>query len=153
MSYRNIIFDHDGTLVNTSGYPKHVFSYIEDILEEFKHLNLYVWTARNRQSTVDHLESFGINKYFKSIYTSSDGPSKPAGLDELVDAKFADQTIIIGDSAADMIGAKSFGGFAIGATWNSPSDEYTRFLLDAGADVVIDSTLKLKEFLKDKVKE
>jgi phosphoglycolate phosphatase-like HAD superfamily hydrolase len=127
----HIIFDHDGTLVEVSAKSMKVFSKMRDLLILLKkfHLELHVWTAREKKSTLISLKENDIAEYFTGIYTSDDGLVKPhpMGLAQLtvgIDKKLIMHT---GDSLSDYSGATSFGIDFVYAGWNNQSHcEYFR---------------------------
>lgn len=133
-----VIFDCDGTLIET-GSPKYkLFPGIKELVVELAkdHL-LYVWTARGRSSTISILQDLGIYGYFDDLSTSDDTLPKPhiAGLFDLVGNSDKKALYVIGDSSVDMIGAKNFGATAIGATWNKGAS--SKVLKEAGADFIV----------------
>jgi phosphoglycolate phosphatase-like HAD superfamily hydrolase len=118
-----IIFDHDGTLVNTETRDFKVFTGIKELLVDCKALGfeLSVWTARSHKSTVESLKSFDIAQYFNEIYGHDDGLSKPhpMGLAQITAMFKKSQLLHIGDSLGDVEGAQAFGIEVIAACWNS----------------------------------
>lgn len=123
----HVVFDHDGTLVNTSVYPKSLFEGIKELLLELKQqkIKLFVWTARDRRSTLEILKTLDILHLFEDISTASDGNVKPNidGIKEMMPDTSADNVVIIGDSYTDILGAKNFGCQSVGVTWQDPSSE------------------------------
>ncbi len=135
---KHVIFDCDGTLVDTSGSKYKLFPGILELLEA--HANdcaLYVWTARDRNSTLRILKELGIASFFDGISTPDDAPPKPnmKGLSDLVGNSPRHTVCVIGDSGNDMLGAKSFGVLALGATWNP--EARAQLLTEAGADFIV----------------
>jgi phosphoglycolate phosphatase-like HAD superfamily hydrolase len=135
---KHVIFDCDGTLIDTN-LPKYkLFPGIKELLQELsKDCLLYVWTARGRSSTLRILEELGIHQYFDSFSTVDDNFAKPhiAGLVDLVGRTPKEAICVIGDSSNDMIGAKNFGVLAIGAVWNPGAS--SSFLEESGADFIV----------------
>lgn len=135
---KHVIFDCDGTLVDTSGPKYKLFPGIKELLEKHREVCLYyVWTARGRSSTLRILGELGIAGYFDSISTPDDHFPKPhiEGLLKLVGRTKKASICVIGDSGNDILGAKNFGVTAIGATWNkdvNPPD-----LTAIGADFLV----------------
>jgi len=119
---KHIIFDCDGTLINTTKRPFELFPGIRELIQ---HLSptcmLYVWTARDRVSTQRILEENGILNKFEALYTVTDGPAKPhtEGLKRLVGKAAKNSICVIGDSVTDIVGGKGFNVLTLGATWNS----------------------------------
>lgn len=135
---KHIIFDCDGTLIDTSGPKFQLFPGISELVQELApHCLLYVWTARGRSSTLRILEELGIYSYFDSFSTVDDSIPKPhiAGLVDLVGKASKESICIIGDSSNDMLGAKNFGVLAIGAMWNK--DSRFEYLKESGADFLV----------------
>jgi phosphoglycolate phosphatase len=135
---KHVIFDCDGTLVDTSGPKYKLFPGIKELLlEHAEECIFYVWTARERMSTLKILKELGIISHFESISTASDHMPKPhiAGLVGLVGDTPKDSVCVIGDSSNDILGAKSFGVMAIGATWNK--EVRPHFLTGVGADFIV----------------
>lgn len=135
---KHVIFDCDGTLIDTSGPKYKLFPGIKELLEKHKEECIfYVWTARGRSSTLRILEELGLYSYFDSFFTVDDGLSKPhvMGLVTLVGKTAKDSICVIGDSTSDILGAKNFGVLAIGATWNK--DVKPEHLQVSGADFIV----------------
>jgi phosphoglycolate phosphatase len=135
---KHVIFDCDGTLVDTSGPKYKLFPGIKELLED--HLDdcfFYVWTARNRASTIRILGELGVAGYFESFATPDDCIPKPhvQGLLNLVGNSAKHSICVIGDSSQDILGAKNFGVLAIGAMWNKEAK--AEFLSEAGADFIV----------------
>lgn len=89
-------------------------------LVDSKLYNLYVWTARDRESTLAILRGQGIIGHFKDIRCADDTRQKPhpAGIIELVGEDAGDKTLVIGDSSADFFGADAIGADFILAAWD-----------------------------------
>lgn len=135
---KHVIFDCDGTLVDTSGPKYKLFPGIKELLlEHSKDCLFYVWTARGRQSTLRILGELGIAAYFDSFSTPDDAIPKPhiAGLFNLVGNAPKHSVCVIGDSSNDILGAKNFGVLAIGASWNN--EVKPEILTDVGADFIV----------------
>lgn len=135
---KHIVFDCDGTLVDTSSFRYRLFPGIKELLTDLARENLlYVWTARDRHSTLRILEELGVHHLFENFATISDAPPKPhiGGLASLLGTTTKSSICVIGDSSNDMLGAKSFGVMAIGATWNAATS--SDYLKDTGADFIV----------------
>lgn len=123
-----IIFDHDGTLINTQTASFASFKGVRELLEKLvkNDFELAVWTLRPRASTIDSLNKNGIASYFNELYCSGDGPGKPHvfGLESIQQKSLSsfskDKIIHIGDSIGDIVGAHQFGISVIAALWNDP---------------------------------
>ncbi|MBC7712601.1 MAG: HAD family hydrolase [Rhizobacter sp.] len=118
-----IIFDHDGTLVNTNEPDFKLFPGIKELLVDLNNLGLEmsVWTARGHRSTVESLKTLQIANFFWEIYGHDDGIAKPhpSGLAKISEGFAKEKIIHIGDSLGDLEGAAAFGIEAIAACWNS----------------------------------
>lgn len=124
-----IIFDHDGTLVNTETSEFHIFSGIKELLADLSEagFTLAVWTARSHRSTAESLKRFSIAEYFEEIYGGDDGMAKPhpMGLLKMTDGFLKPNILHIGDSVGDLDGARDFGIEVIAACWNSANQVET----------------------------
>ncbi len=120
----HIIFDHDGTLVNTDATPFILFKGMHELLQDLKAkgFELYIWTARPRRSTLESIKRLDISQFFTEIYCFDDGIPKPhpMGLMSLTDGFEKEKILHIGDSLTDFEGAKAYGIDVIAACWNSP---------------------------------
>lgn len=135
---KHVVFDCDGTLVDTSTTKYKLFPGIKELLVELSpHCLLYVWTARGRSSTLRILEELGVYSYFNGFSTVDDAFPKPhvGGLLELVGPAPKHSVCVIGDSSNDVIGAKNFGVMCIGAAWNGSVPP--QYLKDMGADFLV----------------
>jgi phosphoglycolate phosphatase len=85
---------------------------------------LYVWTGRDRTTTLEILKALGIMPYFWDVRTATDGIPKPhpMGMEELVGDQDKQKIVMIGDSGADLNGANNFGCHFIGARWCQQAD-------------------------------
>lgn len=134
---KHIVFDCDGTLVDTSQFKYSLFPGIKDLLISLSvDSTLYVWTARDRLSTLRILKEFGIDQLFEGISTIDDAPAKPhvSGIIELVGDAPKNSICVIGDTSNDILGAKNFGVKSIGAVWNMSS--YGDIMKEMGADFI-----------------
>lgn len=135
---KHIVFDCDGTLVDTRGPRYMLFPGIKELIMELApHHQLYVWTARDRLSTLRILDENGIGHYFEAFATITDCPPKPhvGGLQTLLGKTSKSSICVIGDSGNDMLGAKNFGVTGIGATWNGETN--SEYLKASGADFIV----------------
>jgi phosphoglycolate phosphatase-like HAD superfamily hydrolase len=149
---KHVIFDCDGTLIDTN-LPKYkLFPGIKELIQELsKDCLLYVWTARGRSSTLRILEELGVHQYFDSFSTIDDTIPKPhiAGLVDLVGRTPKEAICVIGDSSNDMIGAKNFGVLALGAIWNNGAS--SQVLKDAGADFIVNHPSECSKLILEKL--
>ncbi len=120
-----VIFDHDGTLVNTELREYVLFPGIKELIIHLKEngFKLSVWTARSKESTKQSLLRLEIHEYFDEIYGHDSGFPKPhpMGLENLSLGYEKSKVIHIGDSLADLEGALNFGIDVIAACWNNPN--------------------------------
>ena len=80
---------------------------------------LYVWTARDRMSTLAILKSLDVAKFFYDFRCLDDTIPKPhpKGLEEMLGEADKSKVIMIGDSITDLQGAKEFGCKSVAALW------------------------------------
>lgn len=120
----HIVFDHDGTLVDTNSFPFSLFSGMKELLLDLKakHFELFIWTARPRRSTLESLKRLDIAHFFTEIYCFDDGLPKPhpMGLAELTAGVPKQHILHIGDSFSDFDGAHAYGIEVVAACWNNP---------------------------------
>lgn len=121
-----VVFDHDGTLVDTRGENPVVFSEIPELLEELSRLNvdLYMWSLRPRASLVRITKEVGIYHYFRDARGSDDGnypKPHPEGLNELLLGYDLEKVCHVGDGSGDFAGARAQKIPFIAACWNDPS--------------------------------
>lgn len=145
----HIVFDCDGTLLDTSNFRYSLFDGIKELLEELsKDCTLYVWTARDRSSLKRYLEEFGISSYFSATCTLEDAPAKPhiAGLVQLLGETPKESVCVVGDTMNDILGAKHFGAKSIAAAWNK--EVKSAFLADIGADFIVNDPLECSKIIR-----
>lgn len=151
---KHVVFDCDGTLVNTSSYRYLLFPGIKELLADLSaDCALYVWTARDRLSTERILKEFGVLHYFDSISTPDDALPKPhiEGIKSLVGDYSKSSICMIGDSSADIIGAKNFGVVGIGATWGGHVSAEN--LMSVGADFIVSDPVDCSKLIRLNLKE
>jgi phosphoglycolate phosphatase len=151
---KHIIFDCDGTLMDTSQHRYVLFAGIKELLLDLsKDCQLYIWTARDRISTLRYLKEFDIFQYFTDISTPDDALPKPheEGINALVGSYSKNSVCMIGDSSADIIGAKNFGVMSIGAAWASHVMEEN--LLSVGADFIVSDPAECSKLIRLNLKE
>lgn len=133
----------------------HKYSLFEEIMPLLEACHqedwsLYVWTGRDRGSTLEILKALGIMPFFWDLRTASDGIPKPhpMGMEELVGQWEKEKIVLIGDSQADLQGAKNFGCHFLGATWCDHSDKRN---LQNGhwAQTPLECLEKLKSIIKE----
>ena len=149
-----IVFDHDGTLVDTSKLPTSLYPGIKDLLLFLrkKEVKLYVWTARSRSSTADILEKHGVLSFFDDICGSDSAPGKPspAGINFLLPGVKPENVVVIGDSLGDIIGGSKFGAHCIGAMWGHGDASAESTYAEYGAKISFIEISKLKKYI-DKI--
>ena len=102
---------------------RHQFRLFPEIKELIKDLSkdyqLYVWTARDRKSTLHILKDLGVASFFLEFRCVDDCAPKPLteGLEQMVGDIDKSKIIVIGDSPTDIRGAKNFGVKSIAACW------------------------------------
>jgi phosphoglycolate phosphatase len=98
-----------------------LFDGIKDLVHDLSESGycLYVWTLRDRRSTLEILKQLGIIGHFFDFRCMDDTTPKPhpQGLEELVGGFAKDNIVVIGDTAADIEGANNFGCKSIAALW------------------------------------
>lgn len=145
---KHIVFDCDGTLIDTSQFRYSLFPGIKDLLIQLSPNNsLYVWTARDRNSTLRILQELGVMHFFVGFCTSDDAYPKPhiGGIGQMLGEINKAHVCVIGDSVNDVVGAKNFGVKSIGAAWNKNSN--LDFLNDSGADFIAHGPLECLSWL------
>jgi phosphoglycolate phosphatase len=122
------------------------------ILECLKHFNeagytQYVWTGRERASTEAIIKALDIGHFFKEISCRDDCEPKPsvAGLEEMLYHADPSDIVVIGDTYADMLGAKDFQAHAVGCIWCENARE--DILIEYGADVVLKEPIEMIEYI------
>ena len=148
MSLNHVVFDCDGTLVDTSQLKYSLYPGIKELLGELtKSSTLYVWTARDRKSTLRILKELGVLHLFNGISTIDDALPKPhiSGLIELLGDTPRDNVCMIGDTSNDILGAKNYGIKSIGAVWNTSSSP--SIMKELGADFVTNEPMACLNWL------
>ena len=149
---RHIVFDCDGTLIDTSNFRYLLFPGIKDLLLELKKDScLYVWTARDRASTTRILQEQGVYTLFEALCTIDDALPKPhiSGLVQLVGAHPKSQVCVIGDTSNDILGAKNYGVESIGAGWNKQVRVET--LKELGASFIATDPARCAEWIRQNI--
>lgn len=124
----HVVFDCDGTLLDTNGE----FKLFPGILRLIQLLHseghqIYVWTGRDPRSTQQLMNALGVAPYLSDTRSAGQCAGKPSseGLRQMLTGVSPSQCVVIGDSWADMAGAREWGAHGIGAVWNSQVDGET----------------------------
>tara|TARA_R110002072_G_scaffold64203_4_gene159596 strand:+ start:40127 stop:40783 length:657 start_codon:yes stop_codon:yes gene_type:complete len=107
--------------------------------------DLYLWTARDRASTLQVMENHGMTRFFKDIRCADDtalSKPSPQGMEELVGKLDKSKVCLIGDSEADKKGAQNFGCDFLGACWDSRA----QLEIDENVKKHFSSINKIEEF-------
>lgn len=151
---KHVVFDCDGTLLDTSQPKYKLFPGIKELVVELStSCSLYVWTARDRRSTLRILGELDIAHYFLGFSTCDDHPPKPhiSGLMDLVGEFPRTSTCVIGDSSGDMLGARAYGVLALGATWNA--QVRPQALVDSGATFIVNHPSLCSNLIQQNLKD
>ncbi|HAZ12647.1 MAG: hypothetical protein A2X86_11385 [Bdellovibrionales bacterium GWA2_49_15] len=123
------------------------------ILESFVQLRqlgatIYLWTARDRASTVKILENFNLKNHFTDFRCGDDTATKPSpdGISAMVGHISKDDVVVIGDSHMDILGAKNFGCRSIAALWCQGADRET--VLRHSPDFFANTPLECLEIIR-----
>jgi phosphoglycolate phosphatase len=150
---KHIVFDHDGTLVDTSGYNRSLFPGMLDFLNELTEhgVKLYVWTARGRRSTVEILDFFDITEMFSDLSCGPEALSKPSpeGIRNMLGDVDPQSVAVIGDSIGDLVGGAEFGALCIGAMWGHTNTSASKVMLENGADFVCRDVNECRKIIKE----
>lgn len=153
--FKAIVFDHDGTLVDTSSYQRLLYPGVKEMLTELAELgvDLYVWTARERGSLVEILQYLDIIGHFKLLSCGGETAAKPSalGISEMIFNIDPSEVVVIGDSLGDMQGGKSFGGYCVVAMWSHGQDEARKMYQEAGANECFLDVEDCLKFLKENI--
>lgn len=101
--------------------PFRLFPGVKELLQKLlsEEYQLYVWTGRDRKSTLRILKELEVAQYFLEFRCMDDTAPKPLidGLVEMVGEYDKSNIVVIGDSYTDIVGAKNFGCASIAACW------------------------------------
>ena len=88
---------------------------------------IYLWTARDRASTLKILDNFNLINLFTDFRCGDDTATKPSpdGIMAMVGHVPKQDVIVVGDSHMDILGAKNFGCRSIAALWCQGVDRQT----------------------------
>jgi phosphoglycolate phosphatase len=133
-------------------FENRIYSGIADALASFQQarVQLFVVTSKARLFAEPIVEYFGLRRFFLSVHGSElDGSY--ADKSELIakvlcsESLTPDETVMIGDRAHDVIGAKANGIFSVGALWGFGSRDE---LVSAGADLLCKAPNMLVETVR-----
>lgn len=127
-----------------------LFDGVREVIEALRAAGweLAVATGMSRRGLDHCLASHGLTRYFSSLQTADDHPSKPDP--EMLEAALFEtdaqpsQAVMIGDTAYDMQMAHDAGVRAIGVDWGYHDPHELR---TAGAEFVATSPAELAEYL------
>jgi phosphoglycolate phosphatase len=98
-----------------------LFPGILELLDQLKAKGheLYLWTARERTSTLAILKHLNLMSYFKDLRCGDDTKVKPhpEGLFQMGSHLPRERCFVIGDSYTDILGAHEFGARSVAAFW------------------------------------
>lgn len=124
---RNRLIKRWTELSNQNEFKYALFDGIQELILKLSEMGyrLYVWTARDRMSTLAILKSLDVAQHFYEFRCFDDTTPKPhpMGLEEMVGEFDRSKTLMIGDSTTDVQGAKTFGCVSVGALWCSFANE------------------------------
>jgi len=147
----HVVFDHDGTLVDTSRLERSLYPGIKDLVHFLadNNISMYVWTARSYASTKEILNKLGLASKFIDICGSNNAPGKPspAGLEYLIPEVEAQNVIVIGDSLGDIIGGTKFGAHCIGASWGHGDETVAQMYAEYGAKASFLTVEECKQYI------
>ncbi|MCO4794975.1 MAG: HAD-IA family hydrolase [Bacteriovoracaceae bacterium] len=133
-------------------YQYALFDGIKDLLQELskKGYCLYVWTGRDRVSTLDILNDLKAISWFYDFRTASDGIPKPhpQGMEELVGSFDKNKVVLIGDSVADQLGASQYGCHFLAASW-CPNAKFENLLHDDLIKRPLDCVVHIERLLSN----
>lgn len=152
----HIVFDHDGTLVDTSGLDRVLYIGMKDLLKELRGqgIKLYIWTARGRKSTLEIIDEVGISSFFEELSCQGESSSKPSpeGIKHILYDVDPACVCVIGDSSGDMVGSKLYGSYGIGALWGHGTDRGRQVMMNSGADICCESVVECTKLLRELIK-
>ena len=123
---------------------------IEDMLKKLRDRGhrLFVATSKPEGMSVEILEKFGLAGYFEMICGATLDGSRSKKADViayLLDRTAAENTVMVGDTAYDVVGAAAHGIPAIGVAWGYGSVEDMKA---AGAAAIAESVEQLTALLE-----
>jgi phosphoglycolate phosphatase-like HAD superfamily hydrolase len=152
---KSIVFDLEGTLVNTSFQGIELLPEVSEILVKLTELKipLYIWTMRDRASTIQILKRLDLLHYFEDLRClGSDNcgyKPNPEGIREmLAPGTNYNEVLVVGDSQNDILGGIKLGGIAIAALWYySDQKSVQGKFLEIGARAEVRNPCEILNFL------
>lgn len=130
-------------------FENNLYSGIGDALAQLRDsgANLFVATSKPGVFAERIVQHFGLSQFFRAVYGSELDGSKAAKRDLIAHVLRAEslspaETLMIGDRAHDVFGAKANGVFSVGVLWGYGSAEE---LATAGAGVLCEEPEMLVE--------
>ncbi len=113
---------------------------------------LAVATSKREDISIEILKHFNLSPYFSGVYGANtlgkDGEKDKVIARALVgQGVTADQVVMVGDRAHDMMGAKRNGTASIGVLWGYGAHEE---LTEAGAETLVETPFELTAILTEK---
>jgi len=134
-------------------FPYNLFAGVAELLQKLKSLGfrLHLWTARDENSARKILNDHQIAPLFSTLSFATNIDSKPHANSLRFDWQSTqkNQIVVIGDSPADILGAKNINALRAGVLW----DSYTKKdpLIAAGAELLFHEVSELESWLLNKV--
>lgn len=138
----------------SEAFQERLFPGIRSLLEDLDRPETFlgIATAKSRRALQVTLDHHDIARFFATLRTADDGPSKPhpaillKALDDV--GVFPEEAVFVGDTTFDMETARNAGTRALGVTWGHHSGAA---LMEAGAGQVVNSTQELALALADMI--
>jgi phosphoglycolate phosphatase len=135
--------------MNSTPRKYQLFDGITELLTFLKQQQfaLYVWTARDKESTVALLTDLKVMHFFSDLRSGTCTPIKPhpQGLQEMVGSIDPQQVFHIGDSYTDIVGAKAIRCRSIGVLWCDHAN--MKALKEQGADYLANHPHEVREII------
>ena len=132
-------------------YENHPYDGIREMLEKLCSLGhkLYVATSKPEKMSIEILEHFDMAKYFTLICGATMDTSRSSKADVIAylleQTGRGDNTIMVGDTAFDVLGANAHGIATIGVSWGYG---HVDDMVQSGAAAIANSVEELFELLK-----
>jgi phosphoglycolate phosphatase len=123
-----------------------------EALSRCTEVRLGIATGKSQRGVRILLEREGWGRFFSTIQTADDAPSKPhpAMVEQAMAAvgAVAETTCMVGDSTFDMAMARAAGATPIGVSWGYHRVDALR---EAGAETIVDSYAELRRLLAARI--